>query len=60
LRAKLKEKYVKLFILAKSNKDELLEVLPLLLGKAISLIVEKHIKNGKLIMKSEETELELY
>lgn len=51
---------MKLFVLTKPPKDDLLEILPFLLGKAVYLILEKHIKNGKLLMKSGDTEMDLY
>lgn len=45
---------MKIFILTKPPKDDLLEVLPFLLGKAISLALIKHLKNGKLILKNSD------
>jgi hypothetical protein len=53
---------MKLFILVKPPKDDIFEILPFILGKAIILGVEKYLKNGKLILKSDEanTEMSLY
>ena len=51
---------MKLFIMTKPPKDDLLQILPFLLGRTVCLAIEKHIKNGKLILHSGGTELELY
>ena len=50
---------MKLFILVKPPKDDIFEVLPFILGKAIILGVEKHLKNGKLILKNDEADSEM-
>jgi hypothetical protein len=42
-------------------KDDILEVVPFLLGKCVHLAIEKHLKNGKLIMSGGEVnEHDLY
>ncbi|CDW80202.1 UNKNOWN [Stylonychia lemnae] len=60
LREKLKTKYMKLFILTQPPKDDLFEVFPFILGKAIYLTIEKHLKNGKLILNGDDIEQDLF
>ena len=56
----MKTKYMKLFVLTQPPKDDLFEVFPFILGKAIFLTVERHLKNGKLILNSPDVELEMF
>ena len=51
---------MKLFVLTKPPKDEILEHLPYIIGKTVHLTIERHIKNGKLIINNGDTENELY
>ena len=60
MREKLKSKYMKLFVLTQPPKDDLFEALPFILGKAIYLAIEKHLKNGKLILNGEDIEQDLF
>lgn len=47
---------MKLFLLTLPPKDDLFEVFPFILGKAIYITIEKHLKNGKLILNGDDLE----
>ena len=52
---------MKLFILTKPPKDDILEVLPFILGRSVIATIEKYIKYGKLILNGgDNTEMELF
>jgi len=51
---------MKLFILTRPPKDDVLDILPLIYGYAIKLAIIEKIKNGNHVMKEKESEEELY